>query len=466
MITPMDRRRFFKLLAAVSGTAILAACAPQPTPVPAAPKTEPTKAPTAAQPPKAEAPKPAPSEAIELRLHVRTGTEQDALEDLIPPFEQEQKVKVKIESFPGGEYYQKLQILLAGGTAGDVWWNVVLSGQGYSHAASGLLLFLDDLIKAENFDLSQYYPVAIKGCQYEGKMLGLPFKLHPGVVGLYYNAKIMSEAGVPDPKPQTYPELVEIAKKATKTEGGKISQYGILMPLATSPHFFICLTRAWGSDIISTDGKKALMNTEKSMDAMKFVYDMIFKDKVAVPGTEMSQGENLFIAGTVGMYQSGSWTKSIPTRIKENFQVKNVLMPKGPSGKIGRWMVTDTICVSAKTKYPKQSWELTKLLCGKEAGIRLGEGKGGASGTSGGRKDVFESERLKANILHPIWIEAVSVEEEGSGMIVPANFRGDETWTTLKQKMDPLWLGDAKPEKAFFDDVNAAMQAVLDKPRP
>jgi hypothetical protein len=127
-------------------------------------------------------------------------------------------------------------------------------------------------------------------------------------------------------------------------------------------------------------------------------------------------------------------------------------------------MVTDFIGVNAKTKQKPNAWELTKLLCGKEAGIRLGEGTGGASGTSGARKDVFESDRLKKNPLHLVFIDAIGSAEEGSEMRVPANFRGDEFNKTLQQKTAPLWLGEAQPTKQFLDDVNKSLQAILDQP--
>jgi ABC-type glycerol-3-phosphate transport system substrate-binding protein len=176
--------------------------------------------------------------------------------------------------------------------------------------------------------------------------------------------------------------------------------------------------------------------------------------------------DQLFISGVVATFQAHSSTKSIPTRIKDKFQVKNVLMPKGPAGRLGTWYVTDIMTINAKTQYRDASWELMKLLCGKELGIRLGEGTGGASGTSGGRKDVFTDERLMKNPLHPIWVEAINTVEEGSEMIIPANYRGDEFRTTLDQRMAKVWLGEEKLTKAYMDEVNKALQAVLDKPKP
>ena len=103
------------------------------------------------------------------------------------------------------------------------------------------------------------------------------------------------------------------------------------------------------------------------------------------------------------------------------------------------------------------------MLCDKETGIRLGEGRGGASGTCGGRPDSFNDPRLMANPLHPIFIKAV---EESGPLYVPNNFRGGEIDTAIKQKIGALYLGDEQPTPKFFDELNSAVQTILDKPRP
>lgn len=446
---------------------MLAACAPKPAPAPTAAPAAPAKVEPTAAPAKVEATaapaKPAAPAKVELRLHVRTGTEQDTLAALLPELEAEKNIVTKVESFPGGEYNQKLQVLLAGDQQGDVWWNVVFTGQAPMHASKGVLMFLDDLVKADNFDLTQYYEGALATCYYEGKLFGLPFKLHPGVVGLYYNVEATEKAGLGDElKPTSWDELLEMAKKMTVKEADRTTQFGFYPAFGTTPHFYFQISRAWGGDILSADGKKALVNTEPFMKALQYFQDMAKVHGVAPLQAQVP--EQPFESGVMASMQSGSWSKSLPTRVK--FPVKDVLLPKGPGGKVGKWMVTDVINMGSKTKHPKEAWELVKLLCGKELGIRLGEGKGGASGTSGGRRDVFESERLLANPLHPMWLEAVSVPEDGWEAIVPANFRGGEYNTTIQQMLAPIWLGDATPDMPFLDNVNKALQEILDKPAP
>jgi ABC-type glycerol-3-phosphate transport system substrate-binding protein len=134
-----------------------------------------------------------------------------------------------------------------------------------------------------------------------------------------------------------------------------------------------------------------------------------------------------------------------------------------PSGSRGGFTVSDMIAVNAKTQHQPEAWALTKFLTDKEMGVRLGGGSGGASGTCGARPDVFRDDRLMKNPLHPVWIEAA---ENALPARYAANFRTQEYNTALWQKMTALWAGDEQPNDKFFQELNAALQQVLDMPKP
>ena len=76
---------------------------------------------------------------------------------------------------------------------------------------------------------------------------------------------------------------------------------------------------------------------------MRWVHDLVFKHRAAPSAKEMvsSSPDQTFVAGVGAMYQSGSWTNSIQSRVKDKFQVKISLMPKGPAGKRGSSLVGD-----------------------------------------------------------------------------------------------------------------------------
>jgi maltose-binding protein MalE len=267
----------------------------------------------------------------------------------------------------------------------------------------------------------------------------------------------------------TFDNLVDLSKSLTKASGDRVERFGFLPWLSSGDNpggwqATVHYARAFGAELMDAEGKKSQLTDPKFKQAIVWLHDMIFKHKAA-PSLKQITGDvdAMFVAGAGTMFQSGSWTKSVQTRVKDKFVVKNVLMPKGPSGKRGSQAIADAIGLSAKTKYPKEAWELTKFLCDKETGIRLGEGRGGASGTSGGRQDVFESDRLKANPLHPAFIEAIKTAEPPR---FAANFRTQEYNQAFWQKLTALFVGDEQPSDKFFQELDQVCQQVLDLPKP
>jgi multiple sugar transport system substrate-binding protein len=501
---PMSRRAMLGLLTVAAG-GVLSACvssqpaaAPKateppkpavdakPTAQPAAPAAQPAA--TAAQPAAAkpaEAAKPAadakptlpasgqaaPSVSKklggELRLHMRIGSEEDTLKDVLPKFTQDTGIQVKLETTPTNEYFNKLNTLIAGGTLGDVFWCAYRNSPRF--AQNKIIMPLDDLVKADKFDLSQYYDGAIGASRYQGALVAMPFKFHPAFGALYYNANQVDEAGVKMPEKQiaSYDELIGITSKLTKQSGGKIERYGLNFPITTGPtntlQFVTLFARAHGGDVYSEDGKKSLFNEQPMRDGIRFVADMMHKHKVAVPGQDISANvEDLLLAGRAATLQASSSTKSITTKTGGKFEVKNTMFPVGPSGKIGLEAITDQIVINAKTQNKEAAWELVKVLCGYEVGVRLGGGTGGtASGTCGGRRDVFHDPRLTANPLHTPFIDLV---EKAEPIRFPGNLREEEVASAVHQTLLPILLGERQPDDAFFNDLHNDVQRVLDQP--
>jgi ABC-type glycerol-3-phosphate transport system substrate-binding protein len=394
-----------------------------------------------------------------VRLHVRTGSEVDTLEERIPLVEGEQGFKVTVEHFPGDEYYEKVKILLAGDSLGDVLWGASSTGQGNLWAHAGVVRLVDDLVRAEKFDIAAYYPSAVEGVRFESKLYGLPYKLQPGPMGLYYNADALAKAGVALPGlGTTFDQLVETARR--------VNQPGALwgfMGTGANPGYqwAVHYLRAWGTDAISDDGKRSQLADAKGLAALQWYHDLVFKHLVAPPFPPQSAN---FEQGQVAMLQSGSWSKSIPLRVKDAFRVANTLMPKGPRGVRGSMGVTDFMAIAKASPHVAEAWALTKHLTDKETGIRLGEGGAtGASGTSGGRKDVFHSERLLKNPLHKVWIEAA---ENALPLRVPWNFEGEEHQAVLNEGLNAVFRGEAALNQSTLAELDRRLQVVLDKPRP
>lgn len=383
---------------------------------------------------------------------------------MLPKFKEDTTVDVKVESFPTEEYATKIQTLMAGGTVGDVMWGIQRTTPRY--ARNKVILQMDDLIAKDKYDMGLYWPGAVEACKYLGGIWAVPYKIHPGPAAVYYNVQQMEQAGVKMPEKQfaSWDELKAAAKAATK-DGRFGLQLNITSGGATNtPQPVTMFERSWGTDLYSEDGKKTNFMDPKAQAAVKFMYDLMHTDKVAVTGKDFpaSASEDLMVAQKVSMLMASSSTKSIITKTGGKFDVKNVLAPPGPAGIVGTQAIVDHINITAQTKNPDASWELCKFMTSTEFGVRLGGGTGGtASGTTGAQIAVFNDPRIMANPLHPIFIDLVKTAK---APIFPANLREEEHAVALHQTLMPIWLGERKPDDAFFAELTQACQAVLDQP--
>ena len=169
---------------------------------------------------------------------------------------------------------------------------------------------LDDLVAKDKYDLNLYWPGAVAACKFDGGLWALPYKIHPGPTVIYYNVKQMKEAGVTMPEKQcaSWDDLKKAAKAATKD-----GRFGLQLNLTSggatnTPQPVTMFLRSWGTDIYSPDGKKSNLNDPKAKEAIRFMYDLMHTDKVAVTGREFpaSTTEELMIAQRVSMLMGSS----------------------------------------------------------------------------------------------------------------------------------------------------------------
>ncbi|MBN1897331.1 MAG: ABC transporter substrate-binding protein [Spirochaetes bacterium] len=112
------------------------------------------------------------------------------------------------------------------------------------------------------------FPVFIKSCSMDGKLVSLPFNKSTPV--LYYNKDMFKKYGI-SRAPRDWAEFLKIAKKLTmdKNTDGQVDVYGIIAR-ANSTDFVDFLKQNNGS-ILSGDGKKVLFNRTEGIEALKFM---------------------------------------------------------------------------------------------------------------------------------------------------------------------------------------------------
>ncbi len=460
-----DRRAFLKfLVTGTAGMSLLAACGGASTPPPAsATNQKATGAATTAPAGAAGAATTAPAQAApaqkaagatsSVRLHIRSGPYNDVWtkvgEQLFTP--KFSNVQLKFEPYPAGELTQKVETMASAGTIGDLYFTNTYMMDHQRLGALGVAKAIDDYAKRDTIKWDDWFKVAVDQLYANGKLYGMLDGASPGRAGLYYSKDAFEAAGVPEPdETWTLDKLVDVGTKFTKDGGFAFKPtYGL------APETLIWL-RAFGGDVYSKDGKKATLTTPESRKGLDWLYQGTHKLKIFPKPDQMQDGiSTLFAAKKLAMFNSGTWDANMANSTKVKWGLAP--LPKGPTGVRGSMAEANTICLTTASKNPDMAWEFAKMDASRDGGIfHLDLGV-----TPGGRPDVYGDPKVQQQYF---WMKVWSkVWEEALPFGGPANFRGSEASDTLKQGLDPLWLGSSAPDGGAVDKTNDAIQKILDK---
>jgi multiple sugar transport system substrate-binding protein len=385
----LGRRRFLATsFAVLLGTPIVQACAPAvtptatsaqapqqaPSPTTAAVAPSPTAPPTPTSAPKPTAAPATAKKQIRFSSYTWSGYE-DAMKKVLATWQQENpNVELKTE-FVGEDYWTKLQTQIAAGTPPDA--GISDYARVVSYAKAGSLLALDDFIDGDKVSLEQYLPDAVAQYRWQqgmfdtggkgGKVYGLPSDAQGFIFA--YNKKMFDEAGVKYPTDDwTWDDLVAAAKQITKPDQNKWGCYAPNLPTLFRGDFVFSA----GGDLATADYKKSALDRPETIEAYKWVWDLIYTYKVA-PRPLPSEPANPFASGRVAMYVDGVWWVADFLQIKD-FEWDLAMLPKHPkTGKRTTSLESDGWWAFKATKDPDLAWSLVKFLASPESQRKFGE---------------------------------------------------------------------------------------------
>ena len=305
------------------------------------------------------------------------------------------------------------------------------------YAQAGLVLPLDDVLR----DKDDYFPAALDYVTWNGKVWAIPYRIETHAV--IYNKGAFKAAGLdPDKPPQTWSDLVAAAKKLTgKTADGK-DQYGFAITGGGEfgNTIFRTLPFIWmnGGSIISDDMKKATVNQPAAVEAVKFYTDFL-ANKLSPPSTLQNDGianRQLFIAGTVAMYQSGQFDIDSIRKGNPNIDIGVAMIPH-PDGKetaaiVGGW----SFVIPKDAKNPDETKKFIRFLAEPD-------NMGFFTDTFPARKSAMKLPRFQ----DPILANFKAMLPYGRKMPPAKN------WQQITQAyfdgLQSIMLGDASPQEAM-----------------
>lgn len=319
-------------------------------------------------------------ETGEISFYVAGGPTELALWDsLIEKFEEENEgIKVKTVLFSS---YDTVYSALQAGNAPDV----IQVANDYlgNWAAAGAIKSLQPLIDAEQFDTSVYWDQVISMFSYDsetrsrgsGDLYALPKDY--GTYGIYVNLSLLNDAVAEGliseqekeeildrENPMTFDRYLELAKKLTVKEKGKVRQYGTNSIMAESYLWSL------GTDLV-TEGNTLNAEDPKVQQVYQYIANMVDPDHpdhcAPSPTDTASQDDlNMFLSGKICMYWAGRWTA--PTYDAANMQIACIPVPVAEEGGISYVpAVSAGYAISRNSQKVGMAWKFIKFMASETA---------------------------------------------------------------------------------------------------
>lgn len=370
--------------------------------------------------------------------HYFTDREATIMQSVVDGFEKANPgVKVDVHT---GQSDDKIAKVISSGGSIDLG---ILNGTDNlgTICKSGAFRDLGPLIKRDSVDLTKYLPIPLKASAFEGKQCGLPTPFDS--YGLYYNTKMLADAGYTTP-PKTLGELEDMAMKLTTFNAdGSIKTLGF-NPLMG---FYENLAAQWGPINGATwmkDGKSAIADNPGWQDLMKWqkgFVDKIGYDKLkafsAGAGDEFS-ASNAFQTGQIAMLFDGEWRVAFIGDQTPNLPYATAPFPVGDNyaGLYGGGLVnTPVIGVSKNAKNPELAWALVKYISmNTEAEVKLASELKNIPTT----KEALASPDMKAS---PQFQTFLDIAKNPNSLATPSTVIGGANQTTMDAYWDKFQSG-------------------------
>jgi len=287
--------------------------------------------------------------------------------ELIAEFEKRNPdIHVELLYIPGGEYWQKIQTMVAGGTPPDV----MFSGTMWSYDlfSRGAVIDLQPYFEKDSKfkNIKDYYifkKPQLASLYKDGKaMFGLPGRTNVNL--LYYNKTSFDEAGVAYPTDKwKWDDFLKAAQKLTKWDGNRMVQAGTT----------VSNWHAWLNLWIFQNGgfmfnkfahpTKCTLNSPASVSALQFIQDLVYKYHVAPTPAQSQALPGGFMTGKIAMEVGGAWSVEQYRQIKE-FKW-DVAPPPGQKIKANHVRL-GAYSILSQSKYKDEAWKFLSFLFSPE----------------------------------------------------------------------------------------------------
>jgi multiple sugar transport system substrate-binding protein len=295
------------------------------------------------------------------------GAVQDIFVAELKRFEQlHPGVSAEYVNTQGQNHAEKVTTAFAAGTPYDV---IRLSpSEMPGFAERSQLRAIDDLIKRDRYDLSDFAEKCVAQYYWKGKLYALPRGF--GNQDVFYNTAALAAAGVKAPpydwtsREWTTDDFLGTATKLTR-------------PDASPPTWGWNQARelrAWapwvwnfGGDILAKDGGKCVLDQQPAVDGLQFLQDLIHKHRVMPPPSQSLNSVNAMGTGELAM------ALATPSAMQNYRRVPGLVFDVAPVPRKATRLTSGggvAWHLAAATPNLNEAWELHKFVASQEVQVR------------------------------------------------------------------------------------------------
>jgi multiple sugar transport system substrate-binding protein len=178
-------------------------------------------------------------------------------------------IKVAMNVYEWAEYYQKTPAAVSTGNGPDL--GIMHVEQVATNAARGVVLPLDDVAASLQLNEGDFSPPVWRAGVYNNKRYAIPLDVHPQ--GMFYNKKVLQQAGLDPEKPPTNNEEYMAALDALKSKGIQ-GHWATPFPF-TGTHQFESLTWQFGGQLFDEQATKPMFAEAPGVQALTWLTDLV-----------------------------------------------------------------------------------------------------------------------------------------------------------------------------------------------